>query len=225
MTNKDSGYIKLYRSLQEKGYYRNSKYVHLWVYILMKASYQQKEYLFNNQIHTLEPGQFIVGRKTIKRETGISETTIERILSCFESEHQIGQQKNNKFRIITILNWDKYQVDGQQNGHETDNKRTTNGHLADTIKKEKKEKNIYTSDFLSFYNSYPKRIGRDAAWKAWQNCNGRRPNLVDLIQAIENQKKSENWTKENGKYIPHPSTWLNQGRWADEVKVEEKRWI
>jgi len=194
----------------------------------MKASYQQKEYLFNNQIHTLEPGQFIVGRKTIKRETGISETTIERILSCFESEHQIGQQKNNKFRIITILNWDKYQVDGQQNGHETDNKRTTNGHLADTIKKEKKEKkekNIYTSDFLSFYNSYPKRIGRDAAWKAWQNCNGRRPNLVDLIQAIENQKKSENWTKENGKYIPHPSTWLNQGRWADEVKVEEKRWI
>ena len=130
-----SGYIKLYRSLQNKGYYHNSKYVHLWVYLLMKASYQQKEYLFNNKIEHLSPGQFIVGRKTIRKETGISETTIERILDCFESEHQIGQQKNNKFRIITILNWNEYQVDGQQNGQQTDNKvdnkRTTNGQQTD----------------------------------------------------------------------------------------------
>lgn len=130
----------------------------------MKASYQQKEYLFNNKIEYLEPGQFIAGRKMIKRETGISETTIERILSCFESEHQIGQQKNNKFRIITILNWNEYQVDGQQNGHQMDNKWTSSGHLVDTInkeKKEKKEKNILISNFI-----LPEKIKKEI-WEAY----------------------------------------------------------
>ena len=134
------GYIKLYRSLKDKGYYKNSKYVHLWIYLLLKASYMETEYLFEDKIYHLLPGQFITGRKTISKETGISETTIERILSCFENEHQIGQQKNNKFRIISILNWNIYQQDGQQIEQQTDIQRTSSGHLADTIKKEKKEK-------------------------------------------------------------------------------------
>ncbi len=118
----------------------------------MKASYQSKEYLFNNKIEKLKPGQFIIGRKTIARETGIRETTIERILTHFESEHQIGQQKNNKFRIITICNWDQYQISGQQNEQQMDIQWTTNGHLTDTIKNIKNVKNVKKTtigDFVS----------------------------------------------------------------------------
>jgi hypothetical protein len=136
----NNGFVKIYRTLTEKGYYKRSEYVHLWVHLIMKATYQNKEYLFNGRIYTLESGQFITGRKTLSKETGIPETTIERILTLFENELQIEQQKNNKFRIISILNWKEYQTGGQQNGQQTDNKRTTNGHLADiwrtqTIKK------------------------------------------------------------------------------------------
>ena len=41
-------------------------------------------------------------------------------------------------------------------------------------------------------------------------------------------KKSKEWKKENGKYIPHPTTWLNQKRWEDELndsheETEEER--
>ena len=38
-----------------------------------------------------------------------------------------------------------------------------------------------------------------------------------MLKAIEKQKGSEQWTKDNGQYIPHPSTWLNQSRWEDEL--------
>jgi len=215
------GYVKIYRSLQRKGYYHNSKYVHLWVYLLMKASYQETEYLFNNNIEHLDPGQFIIGRKTIAKETGIKETTIERILSCFESEHQIGQQTNNKFRIITILNWDMYQVAGQQNGQQIDSQRTASGQPADTIKKDKKEKNkTYTSDFLLFWEEYPKRTGKDAAWLSWQKRNGSRPPIDKIISSIKEQKTTDQWIKDGGQYIPNPATWINQGRWDDEVPVQ-----
>jgi len=41
-----------------------------------------------------------------------------------------------------------------------------------------------------------------------------------MINAIELAKKSEDWIEENGKYIPHPATWLNQKRWTDEVQKQ-----
>ena len=36
-----------------------------------------------------------------------------------------------------------------------------------------------------------------------------------LTAAVEAQKQSAQWTKDNGQYIPNPATWLNQGRWED----------
>jgi len=36
-----------------------------------------------------------------------------------------------------------------------------------------------------------------------------------LIDAVNSQKNSEQWRKDNGQYIPNPATWLNQGRWDD----------
>lgn len=36
------------------------------------------------------------------------------------------------------------------------------------------------------------------------------------MQSLEVQVNSKQWTKDNGQFIPHPSTWLNQSRWEDE---------
>lgn len=130
----ESGWIKLFRSLLNKGYYTNSTYIHLWVHLLLKASYKETEFFFNGKPLKLKPGQFLTGRKILAIETGIPESTCERILKVFESEQQIEQQKNNKFRIISITNWQDYQIDGQQNEQRTDNKWTASGQPVDTYK-------------------------------------------------------------------------------------------
>lgn len=41
--------------------------------------------------------------------------------------------------------------------------------------------------------------------------------LETLVTAVERQKCSDQWTQNNGQFIPHPATWLNQGRWDDEL--------
>lgn len=38
-----------------------------------------------------------------------------------------------------------------------------------------------------------------------------------LLAALEDQKASENWRKEAGRYIPKPVDWLTDGRWEEEV--------
>src|SRR3990172_8163279 len=73
----------------------------------------------------------------------------------------------------------------------------------------------YTSDFISFWDCYPKKVAKDAAWKSWQKRNGERPDIAVLISAVENKKKSEQWAKDGRQFIPHPASWLNQGRWDD----------
>jgi hypothetical protein len=75
------------------------------------------------------------------------------------------------------------------------------------------------TDFDQFWEAYPKKIGKKAAERAWKQAKDR-PLLVDLLQVLEIAKQSEQWRKENGQFIPNPSTWLNQGRWADVYKIE-----
>ena len=37
-----------------------------------------------------------------------------------------------------------------------------------------------------------------------------------MITAVEAQRASAQWRKDGGEFIPHPRTWLHQGRWKDE---------
>lgn len=56
--------------------------------------------------------------------------------------------------------------------------------------------------------------------KAFAKRKPGRDLLEQLLGAIEAQKRSDDWLKENGKYIPYPATWLNDGRWMDEIDAE-----
>lgn len=71
------------------------------------------------------------------------------------------------------------------------------------------------TDFEQFWQAYPKKIGKKDALKAWLKATDK-PAMVDILHAVEQSKKSEQWTKNNGQFIPNPSTWLNQGRWTDQ---------
>lgn len=69
--------------------------------------------------------------------------------------------------------------------------------------------------FDTFWSAYPRKVAKDDARKAFDK---RKPDgeMLDMIlAAIEKQSKLEAWTKDGGKFIPHPATWLNGGRWQD----------
>lgn len=68
--------------------------------------------------------------------------------------------------------------------------------------------------FADFWAAYPKKIGKGAAQASWKKL---RPPLKVCLDAIESAKRTEQWKKENGQFIPNPATWLNQKRWEDGV--------
>ena len=72
--------------------------------------------------------------------------------------------------------------------------------------------------FEKFWNEYPKKISKGNAEK-WFKKNKPTNDLVDLmIEKLKIYKETEQWKKDNGKYIPYPSSWLNAKGWEDEVQ-------
>jgi DNA-binding transcriptional MocR family regulator len=109
-----AGWIKIYRQVKDKAYYKDSEFIHLWIHLLLCANHAEAEFLSGYDVIKLKKGQFVTGRKKLSLETGISESKIERILKVFESEQQIEQQTNSRNRLISIVSWDKYQESEQQ---------------------------------------------------------------------------------------------------------------
>lgn len=76
--------------------------------------------------------------------------------------------------------------------------------------------------FDTFWEAYPRKIGKDKSRRWFESHKVERELLDQMLTALDTQIKSEQWTRDNGRYIPHPYTWLNQGRWQDEV--QQSRW-
>lgn len=85
------------------------------------------------------------------------------------------------------------------------------------------QKNIYSAIFEHFWKQYPRRLDKERCFKIWQKL--KLDALSDtILSALETQKNSEQWLQDAGRFIPHPSTWLNQKRWDQEVDVA-KSWV
>lgn len=78
--------------------------------------------------------------------------------------------------------------------------------------------------FDEFWSAYPKKVGKDAALKAWRRLKAPADTLPAILAALDWQKKSEQWGKDGGQYIPNPATYLGQGRWQDEPQPQSQQW-
>ena len=115
-------YIKLYRKIRNTSVWCDSDKLKLWLYCLTEASYEDRTILHENKKIDLKKGQFITGRnklemdfnKGVKNSAKISGSTLVRWLELFEKCEMLHIEKTNKYSVVTVLNWDKYQQNEQQ---------------------------------------------------------------------------------------------------------------
>ena len=97
-----------------------------------------------------------------------------------------------------------------------DAKATPKRRQVDSPETETETETEYSRAFLSFWNNYPNKKAKAGAYKVWRRLKVSNGMLSKILSGLENSKRSTDWTKENGRFIPHPATWLNNGRWEDE---------
>jgi len=228
-----SGWIKIHRSILKNPWMQDISVLGAWVYILMNVAYQPEDVIFEGKRITLQPGQGLFKIRQMAKILGVSHSKLNRTILLFTNEKQIETQTSPRNTIITVLNWQKYQaVETQKETQMEHNRNTTETQVEHLpIIKELKNirnKEIYKekeikekekpqkTEFDIFWDEYPRREGKGAARKSFEKAI-KKTTLDVLLEAVRKQKQSDQWTKDNGQYIPHPATWLNQERWEDEL--------
>lgn len=119
-------------------------------------------------------------------------------------------------RGLVDLNKEQETKNEEQRKKKGDYKGGENENRINSSFKEEDCKDEKDFSFTTFWNAYPKKKDKGHAVKAWSKISKPKETLELILNALKWQKESIDWKKENGQYIPMPSTYLNGRRWEDE---------
>ena len=106
----NNGYVKIYRKLLSNPIVmKDCEHLAIWVYLLLHATHKEMNVIFNGKKIMLKSGQLITGARAIANDLEINKDKVQRVLNEFKTDTQIDTLASPKGRLITILNWEKYQ--------------------------------------------------------------------------------------------------------------------
>ena len=178
-----NGWIRLDRGIQGNFLWEEPEALKLWIYLLMAASLTDKATAFNGQMLTIKRGQLVFGLNAASARLNISVRRLRKYLDWFSADDMIDKQVTNKFSIISITNYSKYQDVGKQASGKS---QATAKQRATTIQVNKEQSIPPTVDevraycdsrsngidpemFIAFYEARGWKIGKDRM-KSWKAC-------------------------------------------------------
>ena len=114
----DESYIKLFRKFKKWEWYDDINTKVLFLHLLLSVNYEDKKW----HGETIRKGELITSQKKLSKETRLSRQQIRLSLDKLKTTSEITYKTTNKYTIITLVNWEKYQC----NDKKTTNKTTSN---------------------------------------------------------------------------------------------------
>lgn len=224
------GWLKLYRSILDSAVFQDAEIFKVWIWLLCNVAFEQHDTVCYGKVIHLKPGQIATGRKKIAQCTDLNENKVYRALTVLKSLGNIEIKATNKYSIITVVNWDKYQDENvkRTSSEQQNNSKTTTEEQQDDSKRTqhkngkngKKEKNIYICSFFqSVWGEYPKKLGKNKVTQAAME-QLEEAGEATVMSAVRRYVEKIKRDGTDEKYIMHGSTFFN-GAWRDYV-VEDK---
>lgn len=205
----DSGWIKLHRKILKWEWYDDINTKVLFFHLLLTVNHEDRKW------HgiLIKRGQRLTSIKKLASETRLSLRQTRTALTKLISTNELTNESTSQYRIITINNYCQY----QKATNELTNERQTSDKRATTNKNDKNIR-IDIDHFSDFWSLYPRKIGKKKALQIYTTLIRKNKELpVIILDGLKRQLKE--LSSRESQYIPHPSTWLNQGRWEDEVNT------
>ena len=136
-----AGYIKLHRKTLISSVFRSEKALKVFIWCLLKATHKERDELVGLQTVHLEPGQFVYGRIKAAKELEMPQSTVNDIITSLKCQQLIRVKSNNKYSVVTIINWALYQGMDAESDSDSDSKTDSRA----TAKRHKQECEEYIS--------------------------------------------------------------------------------
>lgn len=98
------------------GWYQNDNVKSLFIHLLLTAAWKDGEWMG----HEVKRGQLPTGLLSLKEQTGMSISRIRTALNKLKMTNEIAIKTTNHFSIITILKYDTYQIEVDDNDKQND---------------------------------------------------------------------------------------------------------
>ena len=186
----NNGYIKIYRSLLDWEWWKDNNTFKVFMYLLLNANWKESRY----RGYDVPKGGLVVGINSLSETLDISVQSVRTALNHLKSTNEITIKTTNKFSIVSIVNWEKYQGCDDEltnkitskltNDQQTTNKQLTTEQEYKNIKKNnifirptleevesycrERKNNVDPESFINFYESKGWVIGKSKMkdWKA-----------------------------------------------------------
>lgn len=215
------GWIKLHRKLINWEWYQDSNMVHLFIHLLLSANHKPGKW----RGISIERGQLITGRNKLSEQTGISQQSIRTCLDKLKATSELTSKPTNKYTIITICNYDDYQIkdtdiNQQINQQLTNNQPATNQQLTTNKNNnnKKKEKEKVFEVFWDHYHTVTamRKTDKEDALKYWVKLTD-----DEITSAHENVKPYFDSLSDQ-KYCKKARTYLGDKNFNDEFTSVKK---
>jgi len=165
---KGIGYIGLFRELLNKPIWLNSTAEQkvILITILLMANHQEKDWEWGGSKFKVRPGQFVTSLESILKNCGkdISLQNLRTALKRFVKLEFLTDESTKTGRLITIVNWELYQVKklrankatniGLTNDSQTPNKDLTPNKNENNVNKVNNEAKKFADDSLELIYAY-----------------------------------------------------------------------
>lgn len=145
------GWIKLHRNLMDKAIWKCStpEQKVVLITILLLANHSENQWIWKGKKFICKRGQFITSSEQLSKKAQVSRQNVRTALKKFEMLEFLTCESTNTGILITIINWDNYQIGDQtinqpSNQQLTNHQPTTNQHL--TTNKNNKNINNYKNE-------------------------------------------------------------------------------
>ena len=113
-----NGYIKIHRKLLDWGWYTDNVVKIVFFHLILTANFKEQQW----RGRTILRGQLITSTAHLAAELGLSVQQVRTALKKLNSTGEITSEPTNKYTLITIENWGKYQnCDDEATSNATDN--------------------------------------------------------------------------------------------------------
>ena len=206
-------FIKLYRGLLDWEWFNDSKMVHLYIFLLIKANFVDGKW----RGQEIKRGQLVTGLDSLSKQTGISKQSIRTCLDRLKLTNEINIESTNKFSLITIVKYEDYQSFDSKPTHKQQTTNIQSTFNQQQVKNNKESKEMY---FDSFWSFYPNKVAKEKCKAKFLKLEP--DEIIQILATIQNWSKYkpfESYTH------PNPETYLNQKRWQDVIPEVKKIYI
>ena len=110
-----NGFILLYRQITEWEWYQNPNTFRVFLHCLLMANFTDGRF----EGKDIKRGQFVTSLPSLSKQTSLSIQQVRTALDHLKSTGEITDTSTSKYRLITVVKYDQYQIDNRQNNSQS----------------------------------------------------------------------------------------------------------